>query len=89
MALGAQSNGLRALVVVEALRLVAMGVLIGLLPTLWSGRLVGRFLFEVELVDPPTLVAISAIVLTCGALGSYLPARRATGIDPLEALRHE
>ena len=89
MALGAQSKGLRTIVVVEALRLVSVGVLIGLVPTLWTGRLVGRFLFGVGQVDPPTLAIIAVVVVTCGVLGSYLPARRATRIDPLEALRHD
>jgi len=89
MALGARANGLRALVVLGALRLVSVGVLIGLVASLWTGRLVGRFLFGVGQVDPPTLAIIALVVLICGVLGSYVPARRATRIDPLEVLRHE
>jgi len=69
--------------------MVAWGAALGL-PTAWAAsRLVSSMLFGVQATDPPTVMGATAILALVGALAGFLPARRASGIDPMVALRHE
>jgi putative ABC transport system permease protein len=71
------------------LRLVAAGVLIGLALSAVGARLLGSFLFGVSTYDPVTFTTVPVVLLAAGALAAYLPARRATQVDPAVALRTE
>jgi putative ABC transport system permease protein len=86
MALGASKSEVFRLMVGSSLRLAFVGVLVGIPAALASTRLLGG-LFDVERGDPPTYVAVVAMLGIAAFLASYLPARRATRVDPLVALR--
>ena len=83
------AGSLLALVVGQGLRLAGAGVLIGLALAMVCLRLLQNQFFEVSALDPVTFAAISAALLSAAFLASYIPARRATRVDPLEALRCE
>ncbi len=89
MALGAQRGDVLRLVLGQGLRLAAAGLLAGILAALALGKVLVRFLFGVRPTDPPTFVAIALVLLAVALLACYLPARRATTVDPLVALRYE
>ena len=89
MALGAQARDVRALVVGQALRLGAAGLAIGLAGALLATRILDSLLFGVSARDPFTFAAVSAALVTVLLLAAYLPARRATRLDPMIALRTE
>jgi predicted permease len=89
MALGAQPVSIRWLVWRETLRLVGMGLIIGLSATLAVTRLISSLLFGLTPTDPLTIVLASLLMLAVAALAGYLPARRAARVDPLTALRYE
>jgi putative ABC transport system permease protein len=86
-ALGARPAGLFALVVGEGMGLAALGLAAGLLAALAAGRFFTGFLFEITPVDSVTYLGVAALVLAVAFAASALPARRATRIDPCEALR--
>jgi putative ABC transport system permease protein len=86
-ALGASPAAVRWLVVRQALALVVTGIIGGLAAALAAGRTLRSFLFEVSPSDPLTLAAVVALIALVAALAAYLPARRATRIDPMAALR--
>jgi len=89
MALGAQPAMVLGMVLREAAWIAAIGMLVGLGAALGMGRLVASLLYGLKAYDPLTLVA-SAVLLGLVALGaSWIPARRAAGVDPMQALRHE
>ncbi len=89
MALGASRGDVLRLVVGQGLRVALLGVVIGLLASLAVTRLISSLLFGVSATDIVTFIVVPAL-LTAAALGaSYLPARRATRIDPMVALRYE
>ena len=89
LALGASSAAVRRLVVGRALALAAGGLTVGTVGAVYLTRLMTSLLFEIEPADPATMVAVGALLLTMAVLASYIPARRATRIDPLAALRSE
>jgi ABC-type antimicrobial peptide transport system permease subunit len=89
MALGAQPGDVRALVVWQALRLGAAGLAIGLAGAAFATRVLDSLLFGVSTGDPATFAAVSAALITVLLLAAYLPARRATRVDPMVALRTE
>jgi predicted permease len=89
VALGAQKRELRWMFVRSALMLTAVGVGIGLGAAAALTRLMKSLLFGVSPMDPMTYAAIPVMLAACAALASYLPARRAAAIDPVEALRAE
>jgi ABC-type antimicrobial peptide transport system permease subunit len=89
VALGARSSDVFRLVLREAIALSAIALAIGLLASLALGRVLQSLLFEVTPTDPATLASVAAVVLAVSILAAAIPARRATRVDPLTALRYE
>jgi len=89
MALGAESSDVLAMVIRMGLRLVAIGVVLGLLASIALGKIIATQLWGVSAYDPWTLTCVPALLLLTGLLACWLPARRAARVDPLIALRHE
>ena len=92
MALGADRRSILRMVVGGGLRLALIGIAIGVAAALILGRVLSSFshlLYGVRPWDPLTLVAISLVLICATLLACYLPARRAAGVDPMIALRHE
>ena len=89
MALGAQRGQVIGMVMREAVRLLIMGILVGTALALVAGRAAGSLLFSLKPYDPVTLATAAASLVAIATLASYLPARRATRVDPMVALRHE
>ena len=89
IALGAQRREVYRLILKEASRLVALGITGGLLCSLAATSLFGKLLFGVRSWDPPTLGLVVAVLTAAALLASYLPARRAASVNPVEALRAE
>jgi putative ABC transport system permease protein len=89
MALGAQSENVLKQVLKEGARLVAAGLALGLGGSLVATRLIATLLFGVKPADPLTFAAVAAILTSVTLAASYIPARRATRVDPMVALRYE
>ena len=89
MALGAQRRDVLKLILMKGLALIAWGIAFGLVGCYWLSRLVSSQLYGVSPNDPATLVTVAAVLVAVALLASYLPARRATKVDPLVALRYE
>jgi ABC-type antimicrobial peptide transport system permease subunit len=87
IALGAQTSQVTGMVVGSALRLVAIGLGLGVVGALAAGRLLRTQLFGVTPSDPLTIVAVSAVLAGTAIAASYLPARRAASVDPGTVLR--
>ena len=89
MALGAQPADVRAMVVRQAVAMGGLGVMIGGAGALAATRVLESLLFAVQPHDPITFIAVSAVLLTVMLIAAYLPALRATRVDPITALRTE
>jgi predicted permease len=89
LSLGAAPSTAVRLIMGSGLRLVAVGVLIGLGLSAVLARLLGSFLFGVSTYDPVTFATVPVVLVAVGALAAYLPARRATRVDPVMALKAE
>jgi putative ABC transport system permease protein len=89
MAMGAARGHVMRLVVGEGLGLVLGGLAIGVAGTVAAARAVRGLLYDVEPFDPSTLALVGALLVLIALAASYLPARRAAGVDPVTALRHE
>ena len=89
MALGAGTPDMLRLVVIEGMRLAGIGVVVGLLTAFGLARLLAKLLFGVKPTDPPTYVAVALILSAVAFIACYIPARRASRVDPLIALRYE
>jgi putative ABC transport system permease protein len=87
LALGATRRNVRALVVRELGPLVAAGLAAGLVGAAMVARVLRTFLYGVSAADPATFAGVAALLAVVSLLACYLPARRATRIDPLDALR--
>jgi predicted permease len=89
MALGAQSRSVYQLVLKEAARLIAIGVAVGLVCSIAAATLMRTLLFSVRSWDVPTLAAVATVLAVSALLASYIPARRAASLDPVDTLRAE
>jgi ABC-type antimicrobial peptide transport system permease subunit len=89
MALGAEPGRVLRMVLREASWLAAIGVVVGIGGALSAGRLIGTMLYGLKPWDPATLAASAALLLGVALAAGLLPAKRAAGIDPMKALRHE
>jgi predicted permease len=89
MALGATAEQVRRMILRQALAIAGIGAACGLAGALAGSRLLSSLLFEVSPTDPVTLVGVSLLLLGVALVAAYLPARRATKIDPAVALRAE
>ena len=88
-AVGAQRRDIRNLVFAEGFHLIAGGVISGIVAAVVLSRVLRAFLFEVEPTDPATLVGVGMLFASVAVLACWVPTRRATNVDPLEALRYE
>ena len=89
MAMGAQTGRVLRLVVGQGMRLAGAGLILGLLVAFAAMRVLGSLLFGVSAHDPLTFVAVSLALALAAVLACYIPARRATKVDPIIALRYE
>ena len=89
MALGAQRLNVLGLIMRESMLLVGVGVAIGLAAAAGTSRLISRLLFGLAPTDPLSILAAVAVMVVVAGMAAYLPARRASRVDPLAALRVE
>src|SRR5262245_57375677 len=89
MALGAQARDVLRMVIWRGVSLALIGVALGLAAALALTRVMKNLLFEVSATDPGTFALIALLLVGAAMIASYIPARRATKVDPLQALRHE
>jgi putative ABC transport system permease protein len=87
--LGAQPGNIRRLVVSDGMRVAVIGVAVGVSVALMLTRLLEKLLYGVSPTDPLTFVAVTSVLMIAALVASYIPARRATRVDPLVALRYE
>ena len=89
MALGAQRSDVLKLTIGQGLRLVVTGVVIGFAAAFVLTRVMASLLFGISPTDSTTFITISLVLISVAALASYIPALRATRVDPMFALRYE
>ena len=88
-AIGAQGHHIRKLVFSDAFRLIAGGVVAGVIAAIVLSRALATFLFGVESTDPATLISVGMLFAVVALVACWVPTQRAAQIDPLEALRSE
>jgi len=89
IALGAQAGHVLRLVLTRGVVITAVGVVVGMVLAWMLAKLLQSVMVDVSITDPLTYIALGALLLAVALAASYIPARRATRIDPLKALRHE
>jgi putative ABC transport system permease protein len=89
MALGASASSVLRLVLSQSMITAAVGVVLGLVGSFILMRSLQSMLYEVGTADPLTFAAVALLLFAVALLASYLPARRATKVDPIVALRYE
>jgi putative ABC transport system permease protein len=89
LALGAQKRDVLWLIVRQGLGLTLLGVALGLAAAMALTRVLQNLLYGISATDPATFASIALLLISVACLASFIPARRATKVDPLIALRHE
>ena len=89
IALGAKQRDVVSLVIGQGMRMALMGVVVGMVAALGLTRVMRSLLYEVQPTDPITFVGVPILLGAIALLACWLPARRATKVDPIEALRYE
>ena len=89
IALGATNATVRKLIIGQGLRLAALGLAVGVLGAVMLAKLMGSLIYGVSPYDPLSLGAVALLIVAIGVLSSWFPARRATRVDPMTALRSE
>jgi putative ABC transport system permease protein len=89
MALGATASAVRGQVVAQGAKVVLVGAAIGIVAAYFATKFLGRLLFDVKPADPLAFAGMSLMMLSIGVLASYVPARRASSVAPMEALRSD
>jgi len=89
MALGANARSIRRLVLGEGVRLALRGVFIGLVAAAALSRTLSRFVFGISVLDPTTFAVTALLVGSAVLLATFLPAHRATRVDPIQVLRED
>jgi putative ABC transport system permease protein len=89
MAMGAERHNVLGLVIRHGLKLVAIGLVIGIGASFWLTRFIAGFLYGVSSHDPLTFVVVSVVLVAVTLLACWIPARWATRVDPVVALRYE
>jgi putative ABC transport system permease protein len=89
MALGATPGNVRGQVLMSGLRFIGIGIAVGLVLTVITGRVLASEIWGISAHDPVTLAGVIALLILVGLAACYLPSRRATRIDPLISLRYE
>jgi putative ABC transport system permease protein len=89
MALGAQMTQILRLVLKQGLVLVVLGIVIGIVGSWFATRLLRSLLYEVSVTDSVTFIGVAVLLIIVALLACYIPARRATKVDPMVALRYE
>jgi ABC-type antimicrobial peptide transport system permease subunit len=89
MALGAEAQQVRKMVVFQGMRLAVIGVVVGLVAAFALTRLMASFLFGVQARDPMVFIAMPVLLTVVSIVAVWLPARRASTVNPLIALRYE
>jgi putative ABC transport system permease protein len=89
IALGATPADVRRLIVAQGMRTPALGIAMGLIASLWVTRLMSRLLFDIGATDPETFTTVALVLLGVASAACYVPARRASGVDVVTALRQE
>ena len=87
VALGGRPSDVRGMIMKESLTIAGVGLVVGLVSSLALSRALTSFLFEIKATDPVTYGSIAALLLVVASLAAFGPARRATRVDPLVALR--
>jgi ABC-type antimicrobial peptide transport system permease subunit len=89
MALGAGRRRILRMVLFEVLRLIVVGFVIGVPAALAASRLIRTMLYGLKATDPHNILAAIGVMAVVALLAGYIPARRATKVDPIVALRYE
>jgi putative ABC transport system permease protein len=89
MALGATAGAVRRMVVSQGAKVVLVGAVVGVVAALASTRFLDALLYEVDAVDPAVFAGMAIMMIGIGMLASYVPARRASNVNPIESLRND